>query len=233
MGDISIKEDAPGAKDFSLRWIKRILARTLGLSGNVLAAVITASLGAACNNPSLPTPASNACLGRAVFGPAAQSVYVLPYPVGAAYEVLQSYCSNPGSHRNQLAYDFLMSEGTPVTAARGGIVVALVDQWEDTDWDSTHFNYVFIQHEDGTAAFYAHLQLHSLLVQLGARVNVGQPIGTSGHCGTPIADLHFGVYRTWPVADGNDLAVNFRNADGPLDSRGGLLRGVVYTALPY
>jgi murein DD-endopeptidase MepM/ murein hydrolase activator NlpD len=197
-------------------------------------AALIASLALACGrNPVLPTPAADGCLGRAVFAPAAQSPYVLPYPVGTAYEELQNYCTSPGSHANQLAYDFLMSEGTPVTAARAGVVVALVDQWEDTDWDSTHFNHVFIRHEDGSAAFYAHLQRSSLLVHVGDEVGAGQRIGRSGHCGTPVADLHFGVYRGWPAAGGDDLPVSFRNAQGPLDSHGGLQRGVVYTAAPY
>ena len=202
----------------------------------VLAAFSIAAIGLACGAstaPPTPTPSQSACLDRATFGPAAQSAYVLPYPVGAAYEVFQSYCYTSWTHGNQLAYDFLMSEGTPVTAARAGVVVALVDRWEDSDWASDHFNYVFIRHEDGSAAFYAHLQLHSFLVQVGDQVSAGQRIGSSGHNGTPVAHLHFGVYRTWPAADGNDLPVNFRNAAGPLDARGGLQRGVAYTALPY
>jgi murein DD-endopeptidase MepM/ murein hydrolase activator NlpD len=196
------------------------------------ALIVTGNI--ACDGSTVgPTPAGKTCLSRAVFGPAAGSAYVLPYPVGSAYAVLQSYCFDAGSHGNQLAYDFLMDDGTPVVAARTGVVVALVDRWEDSDRDPNHFNYVYIRHEDGSAAFYAHLQLGSQLVRLGDQVSGGQGIGRSGHNGTPIADLHFGVYRTWPMVDGDDLAVNFRNADGPLDSRGGLRQGVTYTALPY
>lgn len=126
-----------------------------------------------------------------------------------------------------------MIEGTPVSAARAGVVETLVDRWPDGDRDASHFNYLNIRHEDGSVAFYAHLQLGSLRVRLGDQVSAGQRIGNSGHCGTPVADLHFGVYRAWPPTEGNDLAVNFRNTDGPLDSRGGLQRGVVYFALPY
>jgi hypothetical protein len=213
----------------------RMPARGPGSSWSALGGVIAASIALACGaNPVAPVPVpTTGCLDRAVFGLTAESAYVLPYLVGAAYEVLQSYCCDSGSHGNQLAYDFLMPEGTSVTAARAGVVVGLVDQWEDSDWDPNHFNYVFIRHEDDSVAFYAHLQVRSLRVGLGDQVGMGQQIAGSGHCGTPIADLHFGVYRAWPIVHGDDLPVNFRNADGPLDSRGGLRRGIVYTALPY
>jgi hypothetical protein len=58
-------------------------------------------------------------------------------------------------------------------------------------------------------------------------------MANSGSAGTPVADLHFGVYRTWPIRNGDDIAVNFRNAQGPLDTRGGLRQGVAYLALPF
>lgn len=186
---------------------------------------------AACG-PSPAAPAPSDCLARAVFGPAAESPYVLPFPVGAAYPVLQSYCE-AGSHGIQLAYDFLMPQGSPVTAARAGEVMDVVDQWPDSDWTAAHFNYLFVRHDDGSVAFYAHFQLHSIQVHVGDRVLAGQPLGSSGHSGTTVADLHFGVYRSWPVVNGADVPVNFRNAQGALDSRGGLQRGATYTALVY
>jgi murein DD-endopeptidase MepM/ murein hydrolase activator NlpD len=199
------------------------------------AVAVTAGLAVACGQDGAaptPVPSPQPCLPRATFGAPDQSAYVLPYPVGASYSVLQTYCG-PYSHSEQLAYDFLTPEGSTVTAARGGVVVAVLDRWPDSDWASDHFNYVYIRHEDGSAAFYAHLQLGSLAVRLNDRVETGQRIGSSGHSGTPVADLHFGVYRTWPMQHGDDLPVNFRNAAGPLDSRGGLQAGVIYLALPY
>jgi murein DD-endopeptidase MepM/ murein hydrolase activator NlpD len=173
-----------------------------------------------------------ACLGRAIFGVAAQSPYVLPYPIGSSYSVLQAYCTS-GSHENQLAYDFLMDPGSPVVAARAGQVMMVVDQYEESDLSASHFNYVLIRHDDGTVAFYAHLRLGTICVSPDALVRAGQHIADSGHCGTPVADLHFGVYQGYPPNEGSDVAVNFRNADGPLDSRGGLQEGSYYLALPY
>jgi murein DD-endopeptidase MepM/ murein hydrolase activator NlpD len=74
---------------------------------------------------------------------------------------------------------------------------------------------------------------NSVLPEVGDRVRRGEVIAQSGTSGGSLPVLHFGVYRTWPVQTGNDIAVNFRNADGPLDERGGLVQGAIYTALPY
>ncbi len=81
--------------------------------------------------------------------------------------------------------------------------------------------------------FYAHLVHDGVVVQEGDWVEQGQQIAFSGTSGGTVAVLHFGVYHTWPVQGGNDVAVNFRNAEGPLDERGGLQQGAFYTALPY
>jgi uncharacterized protein YaiE (UPF0345 family) len=51
------------------------------------------------------------------------SAYVLPYPAGSTYSVLQGNCTN-ATHRGPLkySYDFSMPVGTTVTAARAGVV---------------------------------------------------------------------------------------------------------------
>jgi hypothetical protein len=76
----------------------------------------------------VPTSTSSPCRARAIFGDPAKSLYVLPFPVGKSYRVIQSYCSGPqGSHVNQIAYDFGMSVGEDVTAARAGTVITYRD----------------------------------------------------------------------------------------------------------
>jgi hypothetical protein len=174
------------------------------------------------------------CLERAVFGDPANSEYVLPFPVGAAYPVYQSYCFPAGGHRCQLAYDFTMPIGDPVVAARAGVVRLTKDDSPDDGQGVGEHNFVYIEHEDGTAAFYAHLMQHSVTVVSGDTLDIGEQFassGNSGYSGEP--HLHFGVYEDYPAAEGNDLPANFRNADGPLDLRGGLKRNETYTALPY
>ncbi len=201
---------------------------------------LTAAAAVGCgSSPSAPSPTPTpeptqlqACLVGATFGPPEQSPYVLPYPVGTSYSVYQSYCG-PQSHMGQLAYDFLLPDGSTVTAARAGEVVAVIDKYGEPDGSGHDFNYVHIRHDDGSIAFYAHFQLGGILVHQGDRVTIGQPLGKSGHSGSWLAHLHFGVYRTWPTVEGRDLPINFRNARGPLDQRGGLQAGSTYTALPY
>jgi murein DD-endopeptidase MepM/ murein hydrolase activator NlpD len=147
--------------------------------------------------------------------------------------VSQSICSSPGSHRNQLAYDFEMPVGADVTAARGGIVMLTGDNTPDigTEQYKGQANYVFIKHEDGTVAFYAHLKQDSVVVRVGERVEIGQRIAASGNSGYTGGNphLHFGVYAWWPPEEGYDVPVNFRNAT----AFGALMQQGRYPALHY
>jgi len=184
----------------------------------------------------VPTPTLSACMARASFGDPAESPYVLPYPVGKSYRVSQSYCFPEGGHRNQLAYDFRMPIGDDVTAARAGVVRDLRDETPDRGAleDNGLHNYVLIEHADGTTAFYAHLKQYGIVVQVGEYVEIGQWIADSGNSGLTVhPHLHFGVYASYPVVDGRDVPVNFRNTEGRLDARGGLIEWVFYRALPY
>lgn len=174
------------------------------------------------------------CLDRASFGDPKNSNYVLPFPVGASYPIYQSYCWPTGGHRNQLAYDFTIPIGDTIVAARSGIVKDVREDSPDNGQGVGEHNYVYIQHQDGTSAFYAHLMQNSVIVQPGDTVETGQYFclsGNSGESGEP--HLHFGVYQDYPPIEGKDIPVNFKNAEGPLDSRNGLIKGEIYTALPY
>ena len=112
----------------------------------------------------------------------------------------------------------------------------VVDQWRDDDKNLDHFNQLCILHNDSTFAFYAHLKANSLLVRAGDTVTQGQVIAANGESGTETMCefgqcglLHFGVFKeSWAV----NLPVVFNNAQGPLDSRGGLRAETTYLALP-
>lgn len=115
------------------------------------------------------------CMERAVFGEPSQSPYILPYPVGASYRLMQGYCYSKGGHRNQLAYDFETPVGTQVIAARSGLVMKVRNDLPDDGKqpESGQHNHIMIKHDDGTVAFYAHLKQDSTLVNVGDRVSQG------------------------------------------------------------
>jgi len=197
------------------------------------------------NSNTTNTQAGPDCMSRANFAAPEDSEYILPFPVGESSEVLQAYCTT-GSHSDQLAYDFIRPFGSDVSAVRDGTVRQVTSHHPDFTEDNVHNN-VLIVHDDFTTAFYAHLQQDSIVVAVDDVVFAGQVIGLNGSSGTPTACdthilnpprdqcaiLHFGVYATYPPQEGNDIAVNFRNAEGTLDQNDGLARGRIYTALSY
>ncbi len=105
------------------------------------------------------------------------------------------------SHRdaeNRYALDFAVPVGTPVLAARDGVVMQLQDRYRgnglDRARDAGRANYVRILHDDGSMALYAHLAEAGVLVGVGQRVEAGERIGLSGNTGYSTAPhLHFAV----------------------------------------
>jgi murein DD-endopeptidase MepM/ murein hydrolase activator NlpD len=148
-------------------------------------------------------------------------LYRLPYETGKSYYVLQGYGARM-SHTGpeQYTVDFNMREGTPVHAARGGIVARTEGSHSRGCWRSgcgKYANYIVILHDDWTTGEYYHLQKHGVLVKVGDRVVAGQQIGLSGNTGnTTMPHLHFGVYRATPWGKFQSIPVQFNSADGPV-----------------
>ena len=146
-------------------------------------------------------------------------LYRLPYATGKSYYVLQGYGSRL-SHTGPEEYtiDFKMREGTPVHAARGGVVVKMEESHSRGCWRDgcgKYANYIVLLHDDWTTGEYYHLQQYGALVELGDRVVVGQKIGLSGDTGnSALPHLHFGVYRAAPWGKFHSVPVHFSSVDG-------------------
>lgn len=145
-------------------------------------------------------------------------VYQLPYAPGGKFKVTQGY-NGTFSHKgsNQYAIDWQMPEGTPVYAARGGVVVKTKDDssvgGSSIKYDPFN-NYVLIRHDDGTLGHYCHLQKGGVCVKPGQRVEVGQQIARSGNTGfSSGAHLHFSVFKTRNGRERESIPVRFRTAD--------------------
>jgi murein DD-endopeptidase MepM/ murein hydrolase activator NlpD len=127
--------------------------------------------------------------------------YRAPFAVGATFNVTQAFPSHVThvTPDSRYAVDFALPDGTPVYAAREGVVVnvrhdsfrggaqtAMLDQ----------ANLIMILHEDGTIGAYGHLQWDSIRVRIGQHVKRGEYIANSGNTGfTTGPHLHFAVLR--------------------------------------
>ena len=135
---------------------------------------------------------------RAQQDPAAR--YRLPFPSHLRFGIAQAF-GGKASHtdkQNYYAVDIDMPEGTPVLAARDGVVMTVDNDFYGAGLDLAQYgdraNNIRIVHDDGTMAVYAHLQLEGAKVAIGDRVRAGQQIALSGDTGyTNGPHLHFVV----------------------------------------
>lgn len=129
-------------------------------------------------------------------------LYRYPFADGEAHAITQAHDGTLTSHnnkQNRYAVDFDMPVGTPVVAARSGVVVDVVLSHEAGGRDISFIeqaNMITIVHEDGTLAEYAHLSPGPALVKRGQQVAAGTVIGYSGNTGYSTGPhLHFVVSR--------------------------------------
>jgi murein DD-endopeptidase MepM/ murein hydrolase activator NlpD len=146
-------------------------------------------------------------------------LYALPYASGRSYRVLQGYGSR-FSHTGLEAYavDFDMPEGTPVHAARAGVVARVEESHSTGCWRDgcgRYANYIVILHNDGTTGEYYHLMQDGALVRVGDSIARGQKIARAGNTGhTTMPHLHFAVYRATEWGNTQSIPVRFQSAQG-------------------
>ncbi|ROL63461.1 peptidase M23 [Pseudomonas protegens] len=97
--------------------------------------------------------------------------------------------------RSRYAMDIAMPVGTPIIAARGGVVVK-TENAQNGRGNNPAGNFVRVLHDDGTMGVYLHLKQGSVSVREGQRVALGSPLGLSGNTGNSSGPhLHFVVQR--------------------------------------
>lgn len=192
----------------------------------------------------IPDTAAAAGLGRGMLGPPSRleaevcegypwwktSLYVLPYPVGNQYRVIQGNCTDLTHYGGQrYAFDFAMDIGSPVTAVREGWVVKIEDWYRDFNGRG-RTNKIHIMHSDGTKAAYVHLTKGSMRVKLNDFVEVGQVIAKSGASGLDVGGTPHLHLIVMDAATYEPLPLTFRNTSPNPD---GLKYLQWYTALVY
>ena len=101
------------------------------------------------------------------------------------------------SGSDEYAVDWTMPVGTPVYAAREGMVVGMRDYMTQGGPDPKYdANYVYVRHTDKTIASYQHLMTKGVTVRAGDQVSRGTLIGHSGNTGfSTEPHLHFCIFR--------------------------------------
>ncbi len=166
--------------------------------------------------------------------PDAACVYLLPYAAGNSFEVSQGYHGS-FSHRgpDEYAIDWRMPVGTPVHAAREGIVVQSKDDMNEGGPERKFekcANCLLIQHPDGTIGIYGHLMQGGNKVKVGDHVKAGDLIALSGNTGfSNGAHLHFAVFKARDGKERVSFPVKFRSANHGVLT---LETGHQYTAAP-
>lgn len=137
------------------------------------------------------------------------AMYRLPYRDGLAFHIGQSPGGPITTHtspESQYAVDIGMPEGTPIVAAREGVVIyteANQTYGGQSPDLMTKANSVRILHVDGTIAVYAHLAHGGVQVYPGQRVAAGTQIGLAGSTGySSGSHLHFVVQTVERTANG-------------------------------
>ena len=127
--------------------------------------------------------------------------YQFPFQSLACTHISQGFngrFSHTAEH-SRYAVDIALNVGTPIVAARPGVVVMVKDDYPMggvNEYFLDKGNYVRVMHDDGTFADYFHILLGTAAVKPGDKVQVGQLLAKSGSSGFSSGPhLHFVISR--------------------------------------
>jgi murein DD-endopeptidase MepM/ murein hydrolase activator NlpD len=154
-------------------------------------------------------------------------LYTLPFASGTAHRVGQAYDGSTHNGEHRYAVDWDMPVGTPVHAARSGVVVQIKDEFDGASMDESareRTNGILIAHTDGTLGSYDHIRRGGAVAAVGERVRAGQLIAYSGNVGYSSGPhLHFAVYSPLDAFSGRSWPVRFKTTKGNVHPATGLL----------
>ena len=150
----------------------------------------------------------------------------LQIPFRGRFRVSQGFDGAYSHHfpGNRYAIDMPMPEGTPVLAAKSGVVLDMKMYFaghSNDPADRARTNFIRLLHPDGTMTVYVHLRTASARVSIGQSVATGEMIAESGNTGYSSGPhLHFAVQRN----DGKRLVAIPFHFNGVIPTQGSWLQ---------
>ena len=143
---------------------------TIPARGSILVAVLDGSRGGELLMDSLPGDPSARPRDYEYLLPLQQDQFRIDQGFGGGF--------SHNDAQNRYAVDFAADIGTPVLAAREGVVMQVENDFAKASLNRERYggraNFIRILHDDGTMALYAHLREEGALVRVGQRVRAGQ-----------------------------------------------------------
>jgi murein DD-endopeptidase MepM/ murein hydrolase activator NlpD len=138
------------------------------------------------------------------------AMYRVPWMDGRTFIIGQAPGGRITTHVQRYsreAIDVNMPEGTPIVAARGGVVFTAISAHDNKgalhESMRNKANVVRILHDDGTIGSYVHLMHDGVAVETGETVQAGKLIGYAGSTGFSAGPhLHFAITRVVRDGDG-------------------------------
>lgn len=131
-----------------------------------------------------------------------KAAYRVPWMDGQSFRIGQAPGGQITTHTtpsSREAIDITMPEGTPIVAARAGLVVRVAQGFTEggtSEAMRSQANVVEVLHEDGTLGQYVHFRNQGVAVRVGERVSAGMLLGYAGSTGYSTGPhLHFAVLR--------------------------------------
>lgn len=128
--------------------------------------------------------------------------YLPPFPEDESFRVSQGFngTRTHDSIEARYAIDIPMPIGTPIRAARDGVVMEVNEDFFGAGTDinryGTRANSIRVLHGDGTMSVYAHLASEKVFVRPGEVILAGEVIAESGNTGFSTGPhLHFAIQR--------------------------------------
>ena len=169
--------------------------------------------------------------------------YIIPF-TGNPVIIGQGYDNPLGSHKifdenndRRYALDFILPEGTPIIASRGGKIFGIkvssninclsikndLDYWmKNSSKTLDYTNYITVDHGDGIKTVYMHLKHNGVgfknnkPLKVGDEINQGEVIGYSGNTGLSTEPhLHFEVFTNL-LLKFKSVKIAFSNYSGEL-----------------